>query len=139
MQAKQQQFIAARWFHQAVTWVKEGSPAYAGDTARTWTEQRRVRRRAREPFQAVLMVYGRPVQVRGTDLHELGAGVLSPIGIQPGTNVFIDLKSKGVVGFANVRHCTPRGKDNFAIGLEFPTELMPRQPGQWNYTRVSKS
>jgi hypothetical protein len=139
MQVKQQQFIAARWFHQAIAWVKEGSPDHAGDAGRTWTAERRRRKRAREPFQAVLTVYGRLLPVQGIDLHEFGAGVLSPMSIEPGTNLFIDLKSKGVVGFAYVRHCTERGKGHFAIGLEFPTELMPRQPGDWNYTRVSAS
>ena len=135
MESKQQ-FIAARWFHQAVTWVKEGSPDYIPVANRIWVEERRRRKRMKMSFDAELSVHGRSLAVDGVDLHEYGARVVCHTGIAPGTQVLINLLTKRVVGFAHVRHCTRRGNGTFGIGLQFPAELMPKQPGPWTFTRV---
>jgi PilZ domain len=139
MKAKQYQSTAARWFHKAVTWVKEGSPDYIPEANRTWAEERRRFRRVKSSFKAELTVDGRAFKAQGTDRHPHGARVVTEIEIVPGKQILIHLVQKRVVGFAYVRYCSRRGDGTFAIGLEFSGELMPKEPGPWNYTRVDTS
>jgi len=136
MQAKQQQFIAARWFHQAVTWVKEGSPDYIPGASDARTQERRRFKRVKMSFDLELKIGSRLIPAQGSDLHDFGAKVICDHGIVPGTMVLIHLVKKRIVGFAYVRHSTQRGNGTFAIGLEFPAPLMPKEPGPWQYSRV---
>jgi hypothetical protein len=125
--------------HQAIEWVKRGSAPItaAGEPARN--EQRRRYERDKRPFEAVLSIASGSLPVQGIDLHKYGAGVISPMPLPPGSVIFIHLKTRGVVGFAHVRHCTQRGRQSFAVGLEFPTELMPKEDGAWSCQRLSAS
>ena len=134
---KQHQFIATRWFHEAVRWVREGSPTYGIEPARVGGAERRRHMRVKASFNATLSIDNRSLPVKGMDFHRYGAGVLSPIALTPGSVTFIHLIRAGLVGFAQVRHCTQRVKEGFAVGLEFSGELMPKENDAWDYQRIS--
>jgi len=70
------------------------------------------------------------VEVRGIDLSRMGAMVRSPEALPPGSVVFVNIRSHGLMGVAHVRHCTPWGR-GFRIGLEFRSPLMRREAGEW--------
>lgn len=125
-----------------VDWVKAGAPPRPNRLPPGGLQRRRCER-IRTSFRAVLLVRQKPVPVQGVDLHEHGAGVISPVELDVGSVVLVKLNSgtpkdpRTMVGFGHVRHCTAAGRRGYAVGFEFPNELMPQEPGGWNYQRVS--
>ena len=62
------------------------------------------------------------MQLRGLDLGALGAGVRTWFRIDLGTIVFVQLTTQKLMGFAFIKHCTPRGF-GFHLGLQFRNPL----------------
>src|SRR5687767_2716679 len=63
------------------------------------------------------------MQIRGLDLHGTGAGVRTKHRLEPGTIVFLYLKTYKLMGFAFVQNCAPCGL-GFRAGLRFCKPLM---------------
>jgi hypothetical protein len=59
--------------------------------------------------------------------------------LAPQSGVFFQLKSLGLRGLAQVRHCTERGPGNSAIGVEFPTPPMREEIGPWQFRQVRQT
>ena len=76
---------------------------------------------------------------RGLDLHNSGALILATRPLAPESMVFVHLKSFGLMGFAKVRHCTARGVNRYAIGVEFPKPLMRDEIGTWEFHRIRQT
>lgn len=76
---------------------------------------------------------------RGLDLHNSGALILATRPLAPESMVFVHLKSFGLMGFAKVRHCTKRGVNRYAIGVEFPKPLMRDEIGTWEFHRIRQT
>ena len=76
---------------------------------------------------------------RGLDLHNCGALILATRPLTPESMVFVHLKSFGLMGFAKVRHCTARGVNRYAIGVEFPKPLMRDEIGTWEFHRIRQT
>jgi hypothetical protein len=58
------------------------------------------------------------IPVAGVDATRKGVGVQSPEALPAGTLVFLRMTSLGLMGFAHVRHCSPRG-NGYLLGLQF--------------------
>jgi len=69
------------------------------------------------------------------DMHEQGIMVLSKRSWAPGTTVFLHLKRFRLMGFAEVRHCTRRGR-KYAVGMMFRAPLMSQEIGAWRFERI---
>ena len=105
----------ASWFQRFVQWVAEGE----------------VRRTESRAFLRVKAVFDGKIagpsgtrEFCGIDLHHAGVGVKTWRPLQPGTTVFLQLRTFQQMGFAVVRHCTWRGLGGFHVGLKFRTPLM---------------
>ena len=64
------------------------------------------------------------MRVRGVNMHAEGALVMASKPLAPESPVFVHLKSFGLMGFGQVRHCTKRGPWRYAIGVGFPAPLI---------------
>ncbi len=99
------------------------------------------RRKARIPadFQASLSGPFGTIYVTGVDATRNGAGVQSPSPLQVGTLVFLRISTLGLVGFAHVRHCSPRGS-GYLLGLQFREGLArDREVGDdWEIQRLRR-
>jgi hypothetical protein len=91
-------------------WLSKIAEIYKGDY--------RSHARLRAEFAGVLSGPFGSLLVGGVDLNRNGAGVLSPESLPIGTLVFLRLNDLGRMGFAHIRHCSPRG-DGFLLGLQF--------------------
>jgi hypothetical protein len=80
------------------------------------------------------------VHVTGVDANRGGAGVQSPEALPLGTLVFLRITSLGLMGFAHVRHCSPRG-EGYLLGLEFRDGLSRErdEAGNWNWQQFSQA
>jgi hypothetical protein len=78
--------------------------------------------------------------VTGIDLTRNGAGVQSPHEFPLGRLVFLQISDLGLMGFAHVRHCSPRDGGYF-LGLEFRDGLSRerRDAGSWDRQRKQLS
>jgi hypothetical protein len=76
---------------------------------------------------------------RGLDLHNSGALILAAQPLAPESMVFVHVKSFGLMGFAKVRHCTARGVNRYAIGVEFPKPLMRDEIGTWEFHHIRQT
>jgi hypothetical protein len=76
---------------------------------------------------------------RGLDLHNSGALILAAQPLAPESMVFVHVKSFGLMGFAKVRHCTARGVNRYAIGVEFPKPLMRDAIGTWEFHHIRQT
>ena len=89
-------------------------------------EETDVRRHIRIPaeFDATLSgdAFGM-LYVTGVDANRDGAGVQSSTPLDIGTLVFLKIPSLGLMGFAHVKHCSPRG-NGYLLGLEFRERLV---------------
>jgi hypothetical protein len=74
--------------------------------------------RLRAAFTGALSGPFGTVHVSGIDLNRNGAGVQSSQELPEGTLVFLRIADVGLMGFAHVRHCSPRN-DGYFLGLEF--------------------
>jgi hypothetical protein len=73
------------------------------------------------------------------DINCGGALMLATRPLAPGSVVFVHVKNFGLMGFAQVRHCTARGVNLYAIGVEFPKPLMRDEIGTWQFHRVRQN
>jgi hypothetical protein len=104
---------------------------------RPWDRpDRRFSHRLKGHFEARISSESGCMRVRGVDMHAEGALVVASQPLAPQSVVFVQLKSFGLTGFAQVRHCTERGPWRYAIGVHFPTPLMQEQAGPWQFHRV---
>jgi hypothetical protein len=134
---------ANRWAVLASSLLKRGFRAATGSD---WTENRRLRysdRRA-EPrlkvsFEASISGDAGSRRARGVDIHCGGALILATRPLASGSLVFFHAKSFGLMGFAQVRHCTANGVNLYAIGVEFPKPLMQDEIGTWQFHRVRQN
>jgi hypothetical protein len=55
------------------------------------------------------------------------------------TVLFLDFPKFWVMGFAEVRHRTPRADRTVAIGLRYCTRLIQKEVGTWHIERVPLS
>src|SRR5512133_3023462 len=89
-------------------------------------EETDVRRHVRIPaeFDATLSgdTFGM-LYVTGVDANRDGAGVQSTTPLDIGTQVFLKIPSLALMGFANVKHCSPRG-NGYLLGLQFRERLV---------------
>jgi hypothetical protein len=92
-------------------------------------ERRRVRRFAAEGEVVLSWQTDREgaesVRASLLDLGELGATAKSPLGLNPGTYVYLEIPYLRSATTANVRHSTVRGRHHL-IGLEFRGPLFPK-------------
>src|SRR5258708_2473198 len=82
-------------------------------------------------FRGWLKVSGKKLKIRGVDLNNLGALVTSSVPLEPGSRVFLYIQSEKLMGWAEVRHCRPRGAFGYRVGLEFRGTLMRTREGNW--------
>jgi hypothetical protein len=61
--------------------------------------------------------------VTGVDANRDGAGVQSTTPLDIGTLVFLKIPGLAVMGFAHVKHCSPRN-NGYLLGLEFRERLV---------------
>lgn len=73
-------------------------------------------------FEATLTGPFGTLRVTGVDAHRKGAGVQSPMPLEIGTLVFLKIGSLGLMGFAQVRHCSERD-GGYLLGLRFREAL----------------
>ncbi len=73
--------------------------------------------------------------VHGVNITSGGALLLATKPLPPESVVLLQVKSLGLMGFAQVRHCAERGVNSYAIGVGFPSPLM--RMGTWRFHRVS--
>jgi hypothetical protein len=100
--------------------------------------ERRAQTRQKSSFSAILSSPNATIPVDGLNFHERGICVLSHQPLAPTSVIFIHIKGMGLLGFANVRHCTQHGR-SFAIGLEFESEPMREEMGNWHFERISEA
>jgi len=115
-----------------ISWLAGLLPRSA-DPQVTPIKSRRAVRRTKLDFNAVLCVANEQFPAKGVDFHVAGARVLADRPMDVDTLVFVHIESFGLVGFANVRHCSPNGQSKYAIGLQFRGELMQQEPGSWRF------
>src|SRR5687767_9033808 len=91
--------------------------------------ERRTAERRQLHFDAQVTLSIGSLSVRGVNIHPTGLGVLSSRPLPEGSSVFVRIKSLGLVGFAQVRHCNPHGLFSYSIGLEFQSKPMRQDAG----------
>ena len=87
--------------------------------ARLYQTDGRRHARLRAEFTGALSGPFGTVHVAGIDLNRDGAGVQSSQELPEGTLVFLRIADVGLMGFAHVRHCSPRPGEGYFLGLEF--------------------
>jgi hypothetical protein len=131
------------WASRASSLLKRGLWAVTGRRRpESWPVgqgDRRVSHRSKVRFDARISTEWGWMRVRGANLHPEGALVMASEPLAPQSVVFVRLKSFGLMGFAQVRHCTERGPWGYAIGVEFPTPLMREEPGSWHFHQISQT
>lgn len=130
------------WASRAFSIVKRALWAVTG--RRPWNlpwgqPDRRVGHRLKVHFDARISGESGWMRVRGVNLHPEGALVIAGEPSTPQSVVFVRLKSFGLIGFAQVRHCTRLGPWSYAIGVQFPAPLMQEQAGPWQFHQVSQT
>ncbi len=101
--------------------------------------ERRAHTRLRLRFKALLDSSGQRLQVHGVDLHRAGARVASHQPLPVGALVFFYAQSYGMVAWATVRWCAWNGLSQYHMGLEFRSQLMRTDVGDWQFSYVSSS
>ena len=79
------------------------------------------------------------MRARGVNMHAEGAMVVASRPLKPQSVVFVRLKSLGLMGYAQVRHCTERWLGGYAIGMVFRAPLMQEEVGRWQFQQVHQS
>ena len=76
------------------------------------------------------------IEVSGVNANRTGAGLQSAEALPLGTLVFLRIASLGLMGFAYVRHCSPRGNGHL-LGLQFREGLSRErdESENWNQQR----
>ena len=100
------------------------------------------RRHSRLPVEFSGTVAGSfgTICITGIDVSRNGAGVQSPHEFPLGALVFLQISDLGLMGFAHVRHCSPRD-DGYFLGLEFREGLSRERgdAGKWEQERKQLS
>src|SRR5262249_38615867 len=104
---------------------------------KTATPNRRCNYRSRFRVGALIDYQSRKHSVKGIDLHQDGASVISKVPIPAGASIFIQITNRGLMGFARVRYCRARTSSTYIIGMEFCAPLMRGQFGEWSIRRIS--
>jgi hypothetical protein len=96
------------------------------------------RRHARLPadFPATISGTFGSIAVTGVNANRTGVGLQSREALPLGTLVFLRISNLGLMGFAHVRHCSPRG-EGYLLGLKF-REGLSRERNEsenWNLQR----
>ena len=134
---------ANRWAFRATSLLERGLRAAAdcirSDNQRLRYTDRRAETRLKVPFDVRIAGECGSRAARGVDIHCSGALILSTRPLVPESLVFFHAKSFGLMGFAQVRHCTARGVNLYAIGVEFPKPLMQDEIGTWQFHRVRQT
>jgi hypothetical protein len=107
----------------------------------TLYEEHDGRRNVRIPadFQATISGPFGSYYVTGVDANRNGAGIQSPVELPMDTLVFLKISTLGLMGFAHVRHCSPR-ENGFLLGLEFREALSRDRDdaGDWSVQRLRR-
>jgi hypothetical protein len=132
---------ADRWVGRATGLLKRGFWAAAGGSQsvsrRSRNSDRRGERRLKANFLAQISGESGSCRVRGLDISSNGALLLATRPFATQSVVFFHSKSLGLMGFAQIRHCSERrGVNGYAIGVEFPSPLMRDEMGIWQFNRV---
>lgn len=90
----------------------------------TLYEETDVRRHIRMPaeFEAILNGCFGTLYATAVDINRDGIGVKTTASLQAGTLIFLKLPSLGLMGFANVRHCSDC-REGYYLGLKFREPL----------------
>jgi hypothetical protein len=94
--------------------------------------------RVKSHFQASISGPAGTLHASGIDLHENGVGLRTWRRLEPGSVVFLHLGTFRMVGFATVRHSTPRGL-GFHAGLAFRAPLMREDMGRWRFHHIQEA
>jgi hypothetical protein len=133
---------ANRWVFKASSLLKRGfrsvTSCYRPEKKRLRYSDRRAEPRLKVLFEARISSESGSRGARGVNLHCGGALLLTKQPLAPESVVFVHLKNFGLMGFAQVRHCTKRGV-YYAIGVEFPKPLMRDEIGTWQFHRVRQT
>ncbi len=78
------------------------------------------------------------IRVRGVNVNHYGAMVLASRPLKVDSIVFFHDQTHRNMGFARVRHCTPRNPTEYQIGIEFQGKLMPCEAGTWQIHRIAQ-
>lgn len=92
--------------------------------------------RYQSDFKGWLDASGQKRGIRGIDMNGSGAAVIANAPVPPNSDVFLYINSKGLMGWAKVKHCTKGGWFRYRIGLEFRGSLMPAKEGNWRCAYV---
>jgi hypothetical protein len=132
-----------RWVFRASSLLKRGLWAATGlgqpENQESAYNDRRAEPRLKVFFEARISGDTGSRWVRGLDINSGGALILATRPAAPESVVFFHVKSLGLMGFAQVRHCTARGVNGYAIGLGFPAPLMRDEIGTWEFHRVRET
>jgi hypothetical protein len=115
---------------------------WLGKLARLYQTDGRRHARLRAEFTGALSGPFGTVHVTGIDLNRDGAGVQSSQEVPEGTLVFLRIADVGLMGFAHVRHCSPRPGEAYFVGLQFRESLTRERvddPGVWDHRRYPRS
>lgn len=115
-----------------ISWISGLLPRSANPPV-VLRKSRRAVRRIKLNFTAQLCSGNDQFRVTGLDLHDGGARVLADRPVDVDTLVFMHFESPGLVGFANVRHCSPGERSKYIIGLQFRGSLMQEEAGTWRF------
>ena len=127
--------LSAAWLGSSLVGRKEEEMPTANAAV-----ERRFHTRVPVRFEAVLDIVGlcMSVRVRGVNLHKKGAMVVAARPLKEDSIVFFHDQTHRAMGFARVRHCTPKSPTEFRIGLEFESRLMKAEPGTWHIHRIAQ-
>ena len=130
------------WVSNVSSLLRRGLWAVTGGSRpgnRRLERDRRINRRLKVKFEARISSESGRMQVDGVNIHPEGALVMARQPLAPQTVVFVQLKSFGLMGFAQVRHCTGQGESGYAIGVEFPSPLMKEEVASWQFQQVHQT
>jgi hypothetical protein len=132
---------ADRWVRRVSSLLKRGFRAATGGSRsvnRWWRyNDRRTERRLKVDFLAQISGESGSCGACGVNISSGGALLLAKEPLAPESVVFFHAKSLGLMGFAQVRHCSERRRVNgYAIGVVFLSPLMRREMGTWQFHRV---
>jgi hypothetical protein len=134
---------ANRWLFRASSLLERGFQAVTGGNwpgnRRLAYSDRRAEHRLKVPFAVGIAGESGPRVGRGVDIHCGGALILATRPLAPESVIFLHVKNFGLMGFAQVRHCSARGVNLYAIGVEFPKPLMRDEIGTWQFHRVRQN
>lgn len=107
----------------AVAVIKGFSKLLGFEEIESRLRERRWNLRVPARFEAVLAVGGVCTRMRGVDIGRHGAGLLSSEPLPVGREIYLRVPALGLMGFAEVRHCSCREPGSYRIGVQFRDRL----------------